>query len=200
MESFESICNRLIKQPGFWIKVFIGVILASIPFINIFAFGYLRRLINESSDDEIILPMWDFSTQNLRFNCIEGLKILLHIVIFLVIPILVGYIIGMCFSWLIESMSLLLAYFGLLIGMPTAVYSMIFIKNINELTSVKVITSVFLITINTYRSLLVPSFLFLCLSILSVQLLPFAMCGGPLFFGLVFIIAFMKNLKVVYNK
>jgi hypothetical protein len=30
MESFESSCREFIKQPGFWLKIFVGVMLGAI--------------------------------------------------------------------------------------------------------------------------------------------------------------------------
>lgn len=40
---FEEVFNQVIRQPNFWLKLLIGGSLSFIPFVNIFAFGYLYR-------------------------------------------------------------------------------------------------------------------------------------------------------------
>ncbi|MDE6432186.1 MAG: hypothetical protein K2L13_02205 [Opitutales bacterium] len=201
MDSFESVCGKLIKQPEFWTRILIGIVVSAIPFVNIFALGYLRRMVDEPDrGDNITLPVWDFSVQNIRYNFIAGLQVLIFLLIFLFVPMGIGYAIGICFSWLSSSMSLFLTYLAFLIGLPTAVYAMLIIRNMDELASVQIVLAMFKRTIDTYRSLIVPVFLFLCLVILGVQFLPRIMLGMPLFLGLIFMIAFMKNLRIVYDR
>lgn len=195
MESFESVCNRLIKQPSFWTSILIGSLISAIPVVNIFALGYLRRMINEQDDTSI--PMWDFSVQNLKYNFLEGLNVFIFLLIFLLIPMLIGGLFGMCLSLTFGSLSLFFAYVAFLIGLPTSVYALLLVSNPNELSSMQIVFAMFKRTINTYRSLFIPTFLFLLLIVLGVQFLPLAMMEMPLFFGLVFMIAFMKNLKIV---
>jgi hypothetical protein len=105
---------------------------------------------------------------------VHGVVILL---VFLGGPVAIGYMVGLGLFWISDSMRLLLAYFGLFIGVPTAANAMLYIADLNELTSVRVLWSMLSTTINTCKHVLIPSFLFLCLIILSVQLLPLAMLG-----------------------
>jgi hypothetical protein len=199
MKSFESICSELIKQPNFWLRMAIGVVLAAIPFVNILAFGYIYRAIRENGNgDDFLLPGFDFSIRNLRDNLLIGVHGIALLLVFLAIPVLAGYLAGLCLFWIGDSMKLLLAYCGLLIGAPAAACSMLLIENIGVL-SIRVVWSVFAAVFGTYRRLFVPSFLFLCLMILGVQLLPMAMIGVPIFFGLIFMVAFVRNLKIIHG-
>ncbi len=201
MESFESICGRLIKKPEFWTRMLIGIVISAIPVINIFSLGYLRQMINEPETEEgTVLPVWDFSVQNFQYHFMGGLQVLLFLLIFLFIPMSAGYILGICLLWISPSMSLFLTYIGFLIGLPTTVYALLMIRNINELSSWQIIFAMFKRTISTYRSLFIPVFLFLCVLILGVQFLPRIMIGIPLFICLVFMIAFMKTLKIVHDR
>lgn len=199
MDSFESVCNKLIKQPEFWVRVLIGSVIAAIPLVNVFAFGYLRQMIKENdTNDDTILPAWNFSSQNIINNFWDGLLVSVFSLIFLYIPAWLGYGLGYCLSWFFEPMKLLMMYIAFLIGLPTTIYAMLLVKNMDELCSIHIIIMLFKRTIHSYKMLLVPMFLFLCLMILSVQLLPHFMLGMPLFIGMIFMIAFMKNLQIVY--
>lgn len=201
MDSFESISSRLIKQPGFWMKICIGIIISIVPLVNIFSLGYLVRVIDENQNEpDIILPIWDFSRQNLKYNFLKGLHVLSLLIVFLFFPMIVAYVIGLGFTWIFSSITILLVDVAFLVGMPTSVYAMFFIKNTNELLSTRIVSSMFQMTFNTYKSLFIPTFLFLCLNILVFQIFPNIVLGGSLFFGLVFMIAFVRNLKIVYNR
>ncbi|MDR1255435.1 MAG: hypothetical protein LBJ94_00705 [Puniceicoccales bacterium] len=198
MDSFESSCRGLVKQPNFWLKIFIGVLLAAIPFANILAFGYIIRAIEENGpEDDFFLPAWDLSSKNLRQNLWLGINGLVLLLVFLGGPVLIGYLIGLGFSWVSDSVQLFLAYCGLLVGAPTAVYAMLHIVNMNELMSRRVVWIMFSRTINTRWRVIMPSFLFLCIVLLGVQLLPLAALGAPIFFGLIFMVAFMRGLKIM---
>jgi hypothetical protein len=200
MESFESTCNELVKQPRFWIKMLIGILIAAVPFANILAFGYLRRTIKENtSGDGFILPQWDFSVQNLRQDFLVGLRELALLLVFLAGPALIGYVLGWLLLWISSSMCLLLAYCGILIGAPAVVYAMLYVKNASDVCSTKVVGSMFMMALRSYKRTIVPSFLFLCLVILNTQLLPRVTIGASIFFGLIFMLAFVRNLKIVHK-
>ncbi|MDR3273736.1 MAG: hypothetical protein LBS87_00155 [Puniceicoccales bacterium] len=200
MENFESSCRKFIKQPGFWLKILVGVLLGAIPGINFLSFGYMGRAVKENGQNgSFFLPHWDLSLQNLKQNFLTGVNGVVILLVFLGGPVIVGYMVGLGLFWISDSMRLLLAYFGLFIGAPTAAYAMLYIADLNELASVRVLWSMFSRTINTCKHVLIPSFLFLCLIILSVQLLPLAMLGAPIFFGLIFVVAFLRNLKIIHE-
>ncbi|MDR0595172.1 MAG: hypothetical protein LBF94_00510 [Puniceicoccales bacterium] len=199
MDSFESCCKNLIKQPNFWLKLLIGVLVAAIPIVNILAFGYLGGAIRESgAQDDFILPHWNLSAQRLKQSLLTGISELVILLLFLGGPVIVGYVTGLGLFWVSHSLRLLLAYCGVIIGAPTAVYAMLYVVNINELASVRIVGTMFWRTIRTWKHVVIPAFLFLCLMVLSIQLLPTITLGGPIFFGLVFIIAFMRSLKIVH--
>ncbi|MDR2436187.1 MAG: hypothetical protein LBD33_02665 [Puniceicoccales bacterium] len=198
MKSFESNCRELVRQPNFWLKMFIGIFIAVIPFANILAFGYIGRAIRENgSNADFILPRWDLSVKNLKQNLLIGLNEIALLLIFLGGPIAIGYAMGAGLFWISHSMRLLLAYCGLLVGVPAAAYAMLCAKNVGELAAVKTVWSMFSKAIGTYKHVGIPSFLFLCLLVLDVQLFPAATLGAPMFFGLIFVVAFMRNLKIV---
>jgi hypothetical protein len=200
MKSFESDCRKLIKQPNFWFKMLIGVLIAAIPFVNILSFGYLSRAIRDNnSRDNFILPHWDLSLRNLKQNLLAGINEIALLLIFLGGPVAIGYAIGSGLPWIGHSMQLLLVYCAILIGTPAAVYAMLQIANVGQLASAKIAWSMFSKTINTYRYVGIPSFLFLCLVVLGMQLFPVATLGAPIFFGLIFVVAFMRDLKIVHG-
>ncbi|MDR2720716.1 MAG: hypothetical protein LBB15_00310 [Puniceicoccales bacterium] len=198
MKSFESSCKELTRQPNFWLKMLIGVFIAAVPFVNTLAFGYISRAIRENNSNvDFILPGWDLSVQNLRQNLLIGFNAVVFLLTFLGGPVAIGYAVGSGLFWISYSMRLLLAYCGLLIGTPAGVYAMLHTENVRELASMRTIWSMFVKAINAYKCVGIPSFLFLGLLALSRQLLPMAMLGAPIFFGLIFVIAFMRNLKIV---
>ena len=56
---FEEVFDRLIKLPGFWVKLLIGGLLSFVPILNLFAFGYLYRLSRAvRKSGEPVLPSW----------------------------------------------------------------------------------------------------------------------------------------------
>jgi hypothetical protein len=57
---FEEVSKQLVSQPQFWVKLLIGGGLSFIPFINIFAFGFLYRFsVQLRRTGKISLPEWN---------------------------------------------------------------------------------------------------------------------------------------------
>lgn len=59
MPIFEEVCVRVLQQPGFWLKMLVGGLLAFVPGLNIFAFGFLYRLSHGLHHrGRLVLPEW----------------------------------------------------------------------------------------------------------------------------------------------
>jgi hypothetical protein len=139
---------------------------------------YISRAITEKGQsDNCLLPRWDLPLRNLKQNFLVGINGVVILLMFLGGPVAIGYVLGLGLFWISDSMRLLWAYFGLFIGAPAAAYAMLYVADLNELTSVRVLWSMFSGTINTCKHVLIPSFLFLCLIIVDVQILPLATLG-----------------------
>ena len=83
---FEEVFMRLIRQPGFGLKLLIGGLLSFVPIVNIFAFGYLYRFSRRiRKTGQVELPEWS-DWQALFF---DGLRFAVVWLSYWLLPILI---------------------------------------------------------------------------------------------------------------
>ena len=86
--SFEEVVRRLVRQSDFIRKSVIGGLLAFIPIINLFVFGFLyrfaKRLLREGS---LELPEWEDWGGLFR----DGLRFLAPWSLYWLLPVLIGW-------------------------------------------------------------------------------------------------------------
>lgn len=86
--SFEEVVRRLVRQSDFIRKSVIGGLLAFIPIINLFVFGFLyrfaKRLLREGS---LELPEWEDWGGLFR----DGLRFLAPWALYWLLPVLIGW-------------------------------------------------------------------------------------------------------------
>jgi hypothetical protein len=91
MVSVEQVWRKVFKTSGCWPKLLIGSLVMLIPIANIFAFGYLYRTTAlVKSGAPFIYPDWD----RWRDLFIDGLKFLVLALVWLGIPIFIGFFVS----------------------------------------------------------------------------------------------------------
>lgn len=84
---FEEVFTRVLKLPGFWIKILIGGLLSFVPIVNLLAFGYLFRVSGAvRNSGELSMPEWD-DWKNLF---IDGLKFAVVWLAYWLLPLLLA--------------------------------------------------------------------------------------------------------------
>lgn len=88
---FEEVFMRLIRQPGFGLKLLIGGLLSFVPVLNLFAFGYLYRFSKQTrKTGAVLLPEWS-DWKGLFF---DGLKFAVVWLAYWLLPILIAAILS----------------------------------------------------------------------------------------------------------
>lgn len=112
MPSLEAVCGRLFGRPGWIPKVLLGGVLCFIPILNLFAFGYLleyaRRLRHSNQWD---LPDW--TDHDLPTLLLSGLRFLLLLLVYVGIPLLLGWLLSLVMLGLSFGLLGIIAYFPL---------------------------------------------------------------------------------------
>tara|TARA_X000000368_G_scaffold418903_1_gene420624 strand:+ start:3471 stop:4067 length:597 start_codon:yes stop_codon:yes gene_type:complete len=90
MPNFENLFNRLIQNPQFFVSFFVGGLLCFIPIINLFAFGYLYRIVkNIRHTGSFKMPEWDSFEQLF----IDGIRMSLIFLVYGLLPFTFGFFI-----------------------------------------------------------------------------------------------------------
>ena len=114
MPSLEAVCTRLFGRPGWIPKVLLGGGLSFIPGLNLFALGYLfiygRQLRRSGRVD---LPEWSEMNWPELFVC--GLRLFSLLILYIGLPMLVGWIVSLLLYFLTFGLLGVVAYFPLAI-------------------------------------------------------------------------------------
>ena len=114
MPSLEAVCTRLFGRPGWIPKVLLGGGLSFIPGLNLFALGYLfiygRQLRRSGRVD---LPEWSEMNWPELFVC--GLRLFGLLILYIGLPMLVGWIVSIFLYFLTFGLLGVVAYFPLAI-------------------------------------------------------------------------------------
>ncbi len=182
---FEEVFNRLIKLPGFWVKLLIGGLLSFVPIVNIFAFGYLYRVsLAVRKSGEPVLPEWN-DWQNLFM---DGLKFAVVWLSYWLLPLALAAL----FAWFMALIGLgalanVFILSALLVSsvlFSSALYRYNMRKDFKDLLDIGLITRMAKME---FPRLLIPAFVFLGLFALF---LPFY--GIALFAGFLILITYMS--------
>jgi len=110
----EAVCTRLFGRPGWIPKVLLGGGLSFIPGLNLFALGYLfiygRQLRRSGRVD---LPEWSEMNWPELFIC--GLRLFGLLILYIGLPMLVGWIVSLLLYFLTFGLLGVVAYFPLAI-------------------------------------------------------------------------------------
>ncbi len=91
MVSIEQVWRKVFNTPGCWPKLLVGVCLSLVPIVNILALGYLYRTTAlVKSGAPFMYPEWD----RWKDLFMDGLKFLILGVIWIVIPLFIGFLIS----------------------------------------------------------------------------------------------------------
>ena len=114
MPSLEAVCTRLFGRPGWIPKVLLGGGLSFIPGLNLFALGYLfiygRQL---RCSGRVDLPEWSEMNWPELFIC--GLRLFGLLILYIGLPMLVGWIVSLLLYFLTFGLLGVVAYFPLAI-------------------------------------------------------------------------------------
>ncbi len=114
MPSLEAVCTRLFGRPGWIPKVLLGGGLSFIPGLNLFALGYLfiygRNL---RRGQQLDLPEW--SEMNLPELFICGLRLFGLLILYIGIPMIIGWITSLILYFLTFGLLGVVAYLPLAI-------------------------------------------------------------------------------------
>ena len=114
MPSLEAVCTRLFGRPGWIPKVLLGGGLSFIPGLNLFALGYLfiyGRQLRRSG--RVVLPEWSEMNWPELFVC--GLRLFSLLILYIGLPMLVGWIVSLLLYFLTFGLLGVVAYFPLAI-------------------------------------------------------------------------------------
>lgn len=90
MPNFENLFNRLIQNPQFFISFLVGGLLCFIPIINLFALGYLYRMVKIiRHTGSFNMPEWDSFEQLF----IDGIRMILVFLVYGLLPFILGFFI-----------------------------------------------------------------------------------------------------------
>ena len=173
---FEEVFMRLIRQPGFWLKLLIGGLLSFVPIVNILAFGYLYRLSSQiRRTGQISLPEWtDWRAlffDGLRFGVVWLSYCLLPILIISLLSGALGSLGLVAISYLVLSLTFLISP----VLFSSALYRLQMRSDFKDLLDVPLIIRM------TYMELprfVIPAFVFIGIFALSAPLYGFAVYFG----------------------
>lgn len=180
---FEEVFMRLIKLPGFWLKLLIGGLLSFIPIVNIFAFGYLYRMsVSVRKSGQLILPEWN----DWAGLFTDGIKFAIVWVVYWLLPILLVTLLGWLMTMVgLDALTNPLVWVVFLLATAlfgSALYRFNMRKDFKDLLDV---TLIFRMTWMELPRMIVPAFVFLGMFVL---LLPFY--GFALFTGFLMLITY----------
>lgn len=92
---FEEVFMRLIRQPGFGLKLFIGGLLSFVPIVNLLAFGYIYRFsLQIRNTGEIMLPEWT----DWQALFLDGLRFAVAWLAYWLLPIILVFLLSGIFN------------------------------------------------------------------------------------------------------
>ncbi|MEM7789981.1 MAG: DUF4013 domain-containing protein [Verrucomicrobiota bacterium] len=180
---FEEVYHRLLKQPGFALKLLIGGLFSFVPIVNFFAFGYLYRFsLNTRRSGQLNLPLWDdwkgLFMDGLRFAIVWLAYWLFPILLAIFCSALLGAIGLGAMSYLLISATFLLSP----ILFSAALYRLQMRSDFKDLLDISVIIRMTYAEMNHFA---IPAFVFLGVFALALPLYGFAF-----FFGFLMLIAY----------
>ncbi len=180
---FEEVFMRLIRQPGFGLKLLIGGLLSFVPVVNLFAFGYLYRFSRQTrKSGSVQLPDWNdwqgLFYDGLRFAVVWlGYWFLPMVLVSLVSGALGALGLG-AISYLLFSLTFLLAP----VLFSSALYRLQMRSDFKDLLDLPLI---FQMSYLEFPRFIIPAFVFLGVFALALPIYGFAV-----FFGFLMLIAF----------
>ncbi|MDR2778813.1 MAG: hypothetical protein LBB16_00800 [Puniceicoccales bacterium] len=195
MKNFEEICYSVVKQPKFVKNATIGFILGLIPIINFFAFSYLIKVGKQwTENEELTLLDWSCVTGNLREVLMKNFFVgVIAFLGFILIPCLI------CFSVFgLAGLGPFGICIGLFISVPAFAYAAVSETSAVSFTASAILSefvNAYRWVIINYKKLIIPSALFLCFQVVVSFVIPYALMGAPMFLGLLFIIAYVKQMN-----
>jgi hypothetical protein len=103
---FEEVFSRLVRLPGFWLKLLIGSMLSFVPILNFFALGYLYRVSRATGHSgQPAMPAWP----EVRFwqawsawaaLWLDGLRLLVVWLVYWLLPVLLAAGVAGLLSWI----------------------------------------------------------------------------------------------------
>lgn len=180
---FEEVFMRLIKLPGFWLKLLIGGLLSFIPIVNLFAFGYLYRVsVSVRKSGQPVLPEWN----DWAGLFTDGIKFAVVWLGYWLLPMLLVTLLGWLMTMVgMDALTNVLVWVVFLLAtvlFGSALYRYNMRKDFKDLLDV---TLIFRMTWMELPRMIVPAFVFLGMFVL---LLPFY--GFALFTGFLMLITF----------
>ncbi|MDP4609961.1 MAG: DUF4013 domain-containing protein [Opitutales bacterium] len=180
---FEEVFMRLIRQPGFGLKLLIGGLLSFVPVLNLFAFGYLYRFSKQTrATGRVILQEWGdwkgLFFDGLRFAVVWLAYWLLPIIIALVLSSLLRQVGLGAIAFLIFSVVFLLSP----VLFSSALYRLQMRSDFKDLLDVVLIVRM---SYMEFSRFLIPALTFLGIFTLLAPLYGFAV-----FFGFMMLIAY----------
>lgn len=173
---FEEVFNRLLKLPGFWVKILIGGLLSFVPIVNLFAFGYLYRLSRAvRKSGEPVLPAW----QDWPGLFQDGLRFAVVWLGYWLLPILLAS--GITWLMTLIGLSALTNVFLLTVVLLSTVLFSSALYRYNMRKDFKDLLDIVLIFRMTWMELprlVVPAFVFLGILVLFLPFYGFAIFGG----------------------
>ena len=173
---FEEVFTRLIKLPGFWLKLLIGGLLSFIPIVNIFAFGYLYRMsVSVRQSGQAVLPEW----KDWPGLFTDGIKFAVVWLVYWLLPLLLVLLVGWLMTFVgLDALTNLLVWTVFLLStvlFSSALYRYNMRKDFKDLLDVMLI---FRMTWMELPRMIVPAFVFLGIFVLSLPFYGFALFAG----------------------
>jgi hypothetical protein len=192
METFEKMCGRVVGGPHFIKNAAIGCLLAHIPIVNFLCLGYLMKFGQRPADGAIVTPAW-FPPAEWR-RCIAddfigGLWTALGFIVTVGVPAALFWAILLP----LRSGDLGLCL-GLFLGIPAFACAVVGESGWRTVDvgvvhrSISTFRSAYGMAVAHWRTMIVPSALFLLLQMVSSLLLPPICLGATIFFGLLFLV------------
>lgn len=193
MKTFEIYCKELLSNRNNVIKLLIGFIVGLFPIANIACLGYIMQTVNKNSESDNTLPPWTLSQTNVVSLYKDGLTGLILLTIFFGGPILLFYVLGMCFAWLGHGFISLGTCLGIMLGAQMTSIAFLYNNYAMQSKFWKLIKTVFNTTLKTISIFIFPALLFLGLQLAGMKILHVACSGAIMFLGLILIVSFAKQ-------
>lgn len=201
MLTFEEIFDEITKDKRWTQKALIGGLMAFLPLIHIFAFGFLFRFAKSTLATRAIkLPEWDWNDWKEILK--DGLIFHIPLIVYGVLPIILGFL----FSRLIEEASfhllswVTIEYVPLSLGILLAPGLFVaalcpFLKDRNDFRSLLNVKSYLKTVLSNWKKILIPTLVLTAVLIIGSPLYGFSIFLGFLVMVPYFILVFNKEKK-----